>query len=95
MMASFSPRVLITGGGLGIGYATVEFLVNKYNARVVVFTLDYDKELEALLQKYESEKRLFVIKGDVTSVSVYKSRFILFIKPIRDICFVKPSPPRS
>jgi NAD(P)-dependent dehydrogenase (short-subunit alcohol dehydrogenase family) len=69
-MASFSPRVLVTGGGLGIGYATVDFLLNKYNSRVVVFTLEYGRDLEELLHKYESAKRLFVLKGDVTSVSV-------------------------
>jgi NAD(P)-dependent dehydrogenase (short-subunit alcohol dehydrogenase family) len=68
-MASFSPRVLVTGGGYGLGYATVEFLLNKYNARVVVFTLEYGKELEALLQKYVGKDRLFVLKGDVTNVS--------------------------
>jgi NAD(P)-dependent dehydrogenase (short-subunit alcohol dehydrogenase family) len=70
-MASFSPRVLVTGGGFGLGYATVKFLLNKYNARVLVFTLDYGEELEDLLQKYAETERLFVVKGDVTNVSPY------------------------
>ena len=67
---AFSPRVLVTGGGLGLGYATVEFLLDKYNARVVVFTLEHGQELDALLQKYVGTERLFVLKGDVTNVSV-------------------------
>lgn len=67
-MEQFSPRVLVTGGGLGIGYSTVEFLLRKYNARVVVFTLDYGTELVALQEEFSSSKRLFICKGDVTKV---------------------------
>ncbi len=73
-MTTFSPRVLVTGGGLGLGYSTVDFLLNKYNARVVVFTLEYGPELEALLEKYGKEKRLWVCKGDVTNVLFTPSR---------------------
>jgi NAD(P)-dependent dehydrogenase (short-subunit alcohol dehydrogenase family) len=69
-MDSFSPRVLVTGGGLGLGYSTVEFLLNKFNARVVVFTLHYGAELEALQQKYLNAKKLWILKGDVTKVGV-------------------------
>ncbi|KAH8806158.1 hypothetical protein F5884DRAFT_886739 [Xylogone sp. PMI_703] len=67
-MSVASPRVLVTGGGLGIGCATVDFLLNQYNARVIVFTLELGTELEALSQRYSGEKRLWIHKGDVTKV---------------------------
>lgn len=67
-MPEFQPRVLVTGGGLGIGCASVRFLLEKYNARVVVFTLDYGAELEELLKLYEALGRIFLLTGDVTNV---------------------------
>jgi len=68
-MSEFQPRVLVTGGGLGIGCSTVEYLLVKYNARAIALTIQYGVEMEALLMRYGGEKkRLFVVKGDVTSV---------------------------
>lgn len=61
------PRVLVTGGGSGIGLKTVQSLLADHGAHVAVLTLDVSLELERLKATYTSE-RLLIIPGDVTAV---------------------------
>lgn len=66
--AESSPRVLVTGGGLGIGCSTTSYLLKQFNARVVVLTLDVGKELQELQKDHSASSRLHVYQGDVTKV---------------------------
>lgn len=72
-----SPRVLVTGGGFGLGCATVKFLLEKHNARVVVLTIDFGSELEALQREYSNDERLYVSQGDVTNVLCAQTPWIV------------------
>lgn len=55
-------RVLVAGGGLGMGQFITEYLVNKYNARVVVFGLHVSDSIAAL----EKAGKIHVVRGDAT-----------------------------
>jgi NAD(P)-dependent dehydrogenase (short-subunit alcohol dehydrogenase family) len=66
-MTTFQPRVFVSGGGLGIGCAIVQFLLEEYNARVICLTIAYGSEIEELLRRYDT--RFVLVQGDVTSVS--------------------------
>lgn len=66
-----SPRILVTGGGLGLGCATVQILLKQHNARVIAFTLEYGEELKELQKLYSNQNRLWVLVGDVTKVWIF------------------------
>lgn len=58
------PRVLVVGGGMGIGQFTTEFLVQKHGAKVVVLGLDISESVQQL----EKEKKLCIVRGDATEL---------------------------
>jgi len=68
--AESSTRVLVTGGGLGIGCSTTSYLLKQFNARVVVLTLDVGAEMQALQNDPSTSSRLHVYQGDVTKVQL-------------------------
>lgn len=63
---SRSQRVLVVGGGLGIGAKVTEFLLQRHRARVVVLGLDICQEVADM----ESNNDLRIICGDITSADV-------------------------
>jgi NAD(P)-dependent dehydrogenase (short-subunit alcohol dehydrogenase family) len=75
MTSPISKRILVTGGGLGIGYKAVEYLVEQHNATVTVLTLGIGKEFEAFQQTYPD--RVFLHIGDVTSEDDTKAALAL------------------
>lgn len=56
------PRVLVVGGGMGIGQFVTEFLVQKHAAKVVVLGLDVSESVQQL----EKANKLCVVRGDAT-----------------------------
>lgn len=57
-------RVLVVGGGLGIGEKITKFLLQQHRARVVVFSLHVTDEIHALVAQ---TGRLQIVQGDATS----------------------------
>lgn len=64
-------RVLMVGGGQGIGGAITQNLVEKYGAKVVVLSLQVDPAIEQLRQL----ERIWLIEGDATSSTVLSETF--------------------
>lgn len=61
-------KILIVGGGQGIGFEiTKSILALSEDARIVVFGLHIDAELESLAKS--NSHRLWTIAGDVTSAT--------------------------
>jgi NAD(P)-dependent dehydrogenase (short-subunit alcohol dehydrogenase family) len=65
-------RVLVLGGGLGMGLKVTQYLLGHHGAKVVVFGLHIAQEL----QNVSRNSRLKVIKGDVTSGEARKQLFM-------------------
>ncbi len=63
------PRVLLTGGGSGIGLVVLGRLLKDYSACVVVLTLCETPELTALAKDYDAS-RLVCVYGDVCADDV-------------------------
>lgn len=63
-----STRVLVAGGGLGIGQFITEFLVNKHGAKVVVLGL----HISDSVAKLETQGKIRVVRGDATKPEVHK-----------------------
>jgi NAD(P)-dependent dehydrogenase (short-subunit alcohol dehydrogenase family) len=64
-------RVLVVGGGQGIGAAVTQNLVEKYGAKVVVLSLQVDPAIEQLGQL----DKIRLIQGDATSSTVLGETF--------------------
>lgn len=60
-MAS-QKRIIVVGGGLGIGAHITDFLLHQHKAKVVVFGLDVSPAVETL----EKNNELLVVRGDAT-----------------------------
>jgi NAD(P)-dependent dehydrogenase (short-subunit alcohol dehydrogenase family) len=65
-------RVLVVGGGLGMGLKVTQYLLGHHGAKVVVFGLHIAQELQIVSRN----SRLKVIKGDVTSGEARKQLFM-------------------
>ncbi len=66
--ALIKPRsVLIIGGGSGIGFEAVAYLVSKTDCKVLVSTLEVTEQCENLAATYPD--RLWFHQGDVTVTS--------------------------
>ncbi|KAL2202844.1 NAD(P)-binding protein [Sarocladium strictum] len=64
-------RLLVVGGGQGIGAAVTQNLVEKYGAKVVVLSLQVDPAIEQLGQL----DKIRLIQGDATSSTVLGETF--------------------
>jgi NAD(P)-dependent dehydrogenase (short-subunit alcohol dehydrogenase family) len=64
-------RVLVVGGGQGIGAAVTQNLVEKHGAKVVVLSLQVDPAIEQLGQL----DKIRLIQGDATSSTVLGETF--------------------
>lgn len=61
-----APRVLVVGGGLGIGESITKLLIDRHQGRVVVTGLRVSAKVRAM----HHDGRLRLIEGDITSESV-------------------------
>jgi NADP-dependent 3-hydroxy acid dehydrogenase YdfG len=64
-MANPAPQaILIVGGGQGIGFETVKYILTlSPSTRIVVFDLRFDPNIPELMR--EHAKRLLIVQGDV------------------------------
>ncbi|KAK6069719.1 short-chain dehydrogenase [Seiridium cupressi] len=64
-------RVLVVGGGSGIGQHITDNLIHKHNAKVLVFSLD----VAPVVQEWEDQGKLHIVKGDATKPEVSQQAY--------------------
>lgn len=64
-------RILVVGGGLGIGDCITDFLVRKHNAKVVVQSLHVSDRVERLAR----QGQIVLVHGDATKTGVLDQTF--------------------
>ncbi|KAF2098443.1 NAD(P)-binding protein [Rhizodiscina lignyota] len=74
-MTSESKSIFIIGGGTGIGFEAVKYIVaeGSQSTKLVVFGLQIDDELQSLATKHS--ERIWLIKGDVTDAAEREKAF--------------------
>jgi len=61
-------RILVVGGGRGIGQYVTEYLIKRHHARVVILSQDVSEDVQQLAE----ENQLAIVQGDATNAQIQK-----------------------
>lgn len=61
---TIGKRVLVVGGGMGIGEHITKFLLQQHHAKVVIFSLYVTEELQ---KSISANSQIRIVQGDATS----------------------------